>query len=103
MKPQRKIGETRYAMVLTSRIPAHRNGLRTFLRSGAHCLCETDYGGRRMVNLDEVESEIRRRFSAVAAGPVDYREDPTIGVDRDMISFLLEWLGPSGEFGSVAV
>ena len=57
-----------------------------------------------MVNrLQELEAEIRSRFAAVAGGAVIYREDPTVGSDRDMMSFLLEWSDPTGEFNSVSV
>ena len=56
-----------------------------------------------MVNFNQVEAEVQKRFQARARGPVLYREMPTVGSDRDVISFMLEWGGQQGEQEAVAV
>lgn len=44
-----------------------------------------------MISLVDLANEIRRRFQTAASDTVVYREAPTVGSDRDVMSFFLEW------------
>lgn len=56
-----------------------------------------------MSSLASVANEIRCRFQAAATNGVVYREAPTVGSDRDIVSFFLEWQSNGTDLDAVAV
>src|SRR5438874_13601778 len=62
--------------------------------------------------IDHFEDQVRQRFQAGAdreiartgyASKMVYREMPTVGSDRDIRTFVLEWVSPNGQLECVAV
>ena len=49
-----------------------------------------------------IEDQIRCRFRAAQAGRVTYWESPTIGTDRDFLSFYLAWPTRDGMWDGIA-